>query len=128
MELAELEAKTVTELHKIASELGIKSPQKFRKQELIYKLMEEETKENGLLFGEGIFETVSDGFGFLRRRGYVTSNEDIYVSISQSKKFGLRPGDVVAGIVRPPKENERYFSLLRVEAINGMSPEESKNR
>ena len=128
MEAAELEAKTVTELHKLAAEAGIKSPQKYRKQELVQKLVEEKTRESGLIFGEGIFETVSDGFGFLRRNGYSTSPDDIYVSISQSKRFGLRPGDVVAGLVRPPKENERYFSLLRVEVINGMGPEESKIR
>ncbi|HOC92985.1 MAG TPA: transcription termination factor Rho [bacterium] len=128
MEAAELEAKTVTELHKLATEAGIKSPQKYRKQELVQKLVEEKTRESGLIFGEGIFETVSDGFGFLRRNGYSTSPDDIYVSISQSKRFGLRPGDVVAGLVRPPKENERYFSLLRVEVINGMGPEESKIR
>ncbi len=128
MEAAELEAKTVSELHKLAAEAGIKSPQKYRKQELVQKLVEEKTRESGLIFGEGIFETVSDGFGFLRRNGYSTSPDDIYVSISQSKRFGLRPGDVVAGLVRPPKENERYFSLLRVEVINGMGPEESKIR
>jgi transcription termination factor Rho len=128
MEAAELEAKTVTELHKLAAEAGIKSPQKYRKQELVQKLVEEKTRDSGLIFGEGIFETVSDGFGFLRRNGYSTSPDDIYVSISQSKRFGLRPGDVVAGLVRPPKENERYFSLLRVEVINGMGPEESKIR
>jgi transcription termination factor Rho len=128
MDLAELEAKTVTELHKLASEIGIKSPQKFRKQDLVAKIADEKNRENGLIYGEGIFEVVSDGFGFLRRNGYCTSNDDIYVSISQTKRFGLRPGDVVAGQVRPPKESERYFSLLRVEAINGMKPDDSRSR
>ncbi|HOO55644.1 MAG TPA: transcription termination factor Rho [bacterium] len=128
MDLAELEAKTVTELHKIASEAGIKSPQKYRKQELINKIKDKSSKQNGLLFGEGIFETVSDGFGFLRRDGYTSGKDDIYVSISQSKRFGLRPGDIVAGQIRPPKDNERYYSLLRVEAINGSKPEELKKR
>ncbi len=128
MELAELEAHTVTELHKIASEKGIKSPQKYRKQELIKKIMELRAHTNGLIYGEGILDLVSDGFGFLRRKGFTVGSDDIYVSISQTKRFGLRPGDVVAGQVRPPKENERYYSLLRVEAVNGMPPEESKNR
>ncbi len=128
MDLVELEAKTVTDLHKIATEVGIKSPQKFRKTDLIHKILEEKNRESGVIYGEGIFEAVSDGFGFLRRHGYVTSPDDIYVSISQSKRFGLRPGDVVSGMVRPPKENERYFSLLRVESINGMKPEESRIR
>jgi len=128
MELAELEAKTVTDLHKIASEVGIKSPQKFKKADLIKQIMEIKNKENGLIYSEGIYDAAQDGFGFLRRAGFVGSAEDIYVSISQSKRFGLRPGDIVAGQVRPPKENERYFSLLRVEAINGVKPEDLRTR
>ncbi|MFA6451761.1 MAG: transcription termination factor Rho [bacterium] len=128
MELAELEAKTVTDLHKLASEVGIKSPQKFKKAELVNKIMELKNKENGLIYTEGIYDAAQDGFGFLRRSGYVSSPDDIYVSISQSKRFGLRPGDIVAGQVRPPKENERYFSLLRVEAINGVKPEDLRAR
>ncbi len=128
MELAELEAKTVTDLHKMASEVGIKSPQKFKKADLIKHIMEIKNKENGLIYGEGIYDAAQDGFGFLRRSGFVSSPEDIYVSISQSKRFGLRPGDIVAGQVRPPKENERYFSLLRVEAINGVKPEDLRAR
>jgi len=128
MELAELEAKTVTDLHKLASEVGIKSPQKFKKAELIYKIMDLKNKENGLIYTEGIYDAAQDGFGFLRRSGYISSTDDIYVSISQSKRFGLRPGDIVAGQVRPPKENERYFSLLRVEGINGVKPEDLRAR
>jgi len=128
VDVNELEAHTVTELHKIAGEMGIKSPQKFRKNELIAKIKEKKARDNGIIMGQGILDLLSDGFGFLRRNGYNAGHEDIYVSISQTKRFGLRSGDVVMGQVRPPKENERYFSLLRVEAINGMNPEESKKR
>ncbi len=128
MELAELEAKTVTDLHKIASENGIKSPQKFKKADLISKIMELKNRESGVILAEGIYDATQDGFGFLRRNGYISSQNDVYVSISQSKRFGLRPGDIVSGQVRPPKENERYFSLLRVEEINHVRPEDLRAR
>lgn len=123
-----LETKTVSELHALAGEYGIKSANKYRKVELIAKIKELRAEQNGLQYGEGVLEIVTEGFGFLRRKGFVTSPDDIYVSVSQSKKFGLRPGDHVAGVVRPPKENERFYSLLRVETVNGMDPERSKER
>jgi len=123
-----LDNKTVAELYQIAAEVGIKSANKYRKHDLVNKIKEIRAEQSGLLYGEGVLEIVSEGFGFLRRKGFVTSPDDIYVSVSQAKKFGLRPGDHVAGLVRPPKENERYFSLLRVEAVNGLDPVQSKMR
>jgi len=123
-----LDDKTVAELYQIAAEVGIKSANKYRKHDLVSKIKEAKAEQNGLLYGEGVLEIVTEGFGFLRRKGFVTSPDDIYVSVSQAKKFGLRPGDHVSGLVRPPKENERFFSLLRVEAVNGLDPVHSKQR
>ena len=96
-----------------------------KKQDLIFKILKERTKMNGLMFGEGTLEILPDGFGFLRSPDYhyLPCPDDIYVSPSQIRRFGLRNGATVAGQIRPPKENERYFALLRVEAINGEDPE-----
>ena len=118
--LETLETKTMIELYELAAELGIKSANKYRKAELIQKIKDIKDETSGLIYGEGILELVTEGFGFLRRKGFVTSPDDIYVSVSQAKRFGLRPGDMVRGMIRPPKENERFFSLLRVESVNGL--------
>jgi transcription termination factor Rho len=96
-----------------------------KKQDLIFKILKERVKQNGLMFGEGTLEVLQDGFGFLRSPdyNYLPCPDDIYISPSQIRRFGLRTGSVVAGQIRPPKENERYFALLRVEAINYQDPE-----
>ena len=99
-----------------------------KKQDLIFKILKERVKLNGLMFGEGTLEILPDGFGFLRSPDYhyLSCPDDIYVSPSQIRRFGLRTGSTVAGQIRPPKENERYFALLRVEAINGQDPEPAR--
>jgi transcription termination factor Rho len=112
----------------MARELEIPSYLRLRKQDLIMKLMHAQTEQQANTFSSGILDIVSDGFGFLRSDRMLPGPDDVYVSQSQIRRFGLRTGDRVAGQVRPPKENERYFSLLRVELINGIDPETARNR
>lgn len=121
---------TIPKLQKIAKELKINGISGLRKEELIYKIMEAQTQKNGLLFGEGVLEILPDGFGFLRspNYNYLPGPDDIYVSPSQIKKFGLKTGDTVSGQIRPPKENEKYFALLKVEMVNGEPPEKIQSR
>lgn len=128
MNIAELEVRTLSDLHDMARELEIPSYARLRKQDLIMKLMHAQTEQMGNSFSSGILDIVSDGFGFLRSDRMLPGPDDVYVSQSQIRRFGLRTGDRVAGQVRPPKENERYFSLLRVELINGIDPETARNR
>ncbi len=130
MDIAELQAKKIAELHKIAQELGIAGYSDLRKQELIFKILEAQTEKDGLSFSKGVLEVLPDGYGFLRSvdYNYLPSPDDIYVSPSQIKKFNLRTGDTVSGQVRPPKEGERFFALLRVEAVNDMDPEKTRDR
>jgi len=122
--IAELHRMTIKELYEIAKQEKISEYQGLKKQDLIFKILKERTKMNGLMFGEGTLEILPDGFGFLRSPDYhyLPCPDDIYVSPSQIRRFGLRNGATVAGQIRPPKENERYFALLRVEAINGQDP------
>jgi len=122
--IAELQRLTMKELIAIARKEGITDYTGLKKQDLIFKILKERTKINGLMFGEGTLEILPDGFGFLRSPDYhyLPCPDDIYVSPSQIRRFGLRTGATVAGQIRPPKENERYFALLRVEAINGSDP------
>lgn len=129
-ELNELKGKTLAELHEIAREIGVTGYSTLRKQELIFKILETQTEESGLIFREGVLEILPEGYGFLRlNHNYQVSPEhDVYVSQSQIKRFGLKTGDLVSGKVRPPKETERYFSLLRIEAVNGEDPEVARNR
>ena len=113
------------ELIEVAEEENIEEAQRpASKQELIFRILKERVKLNGMMFGEGTLEILPDGFGFLRSPDYhyLSCPDDIYVSPSQIRRFGLRTGATVAGTIRPPKENERYFALLRVEAINGQDP------
>ena len=124
----ELEEKTLIELYKIAREMDIPAYYTHRKKELIFEILKAQTKKDGLLFAQGILEIMPDGFGFLRPFVYLPSQEDIYVSPSQIRRFAMRTGDMISGQVRPPKESERYFALLRVEGINGHSPETSVDR
>jgi transcription termination factor Rho len=126
--IAELEAKTLNELQDMAKELNIPNYRRFRKQELIMRVLQKQTEDAGLLIRAGILEIMPEGYGFLRTSGYLPGNEDIYVSPSQIKRFGLRVGDEVLGQVRPPKDNEKYFALLRVEAVNGLDPEQARTR
>ncbi len=121
---------SMTKLQKIAKEMEVNGISGLRKEELIYKIMEAQAKKNGLLFGEGVLEVLPDGFGFLRvpNYNYLPGPDDIYVSPSQIKKFGLKTGDTVSGQIRPPKENEKYFALLKVEMVNGEPPENISSR
>lgn len=128
MNIAELEQKTITELLKIARTLDISGCSRMRKKGLIYEIMKAKTEKDGLLFAQGILEILPDGYGFLRPFGYVPSQEDIYVSPSQIRRFDLRTGDLVGGQVRSPKDTERFYALLRVETVNGHVPEQALER
>ncbi len=123
--ISELQSMTMPQLLKIAKEEGLADYTGLKKQDLIFKILKERVKQNGLMFGEGTLEVLPDGFGFLRSPdyNYLPCPDDIYISPSQIRRFGLRTGAVVAGQIRPPKENERYFALLRVEAINYQDPD-----
>ncbi len=123
MNIADLERNSVAELQAIAKELRIVGSSKMRKKDLILEILKVNMEKEGLLFAEGVLEVLPDGFGFLRVGGMTPSPDDIYVSPSQIRRFNMRKGDVVSGQVRPPKEGEKYFALLRVEAINGTDPE-----
>lgn len=125
---AELEGKKLSELQPVAAEMGITGASKMKKQELIMAILKEQTEEEGLLFRRGILDILSEGYGFLRTSGYLPGGNDIYVSMSQIRRFALRRGDEVAGQVRPPKDNEKYYALLRIEAVNGEDPEAARKR
>jgi transcription termination factor Rho len=128
MNITELETKTVSELRDIARERDLSGYTGLRKQELIFRLLQAETERQGNIFSAGVLEIVEEGFGFLRRGRFMPGGMDIYVSQTQIRRFGLRTGDMVSGQVRPPKDNEKFFGLLRVEAVNGMDPEAAKHR
>lgn len=127
-EFSELSTKTLSELQSIAKEMGVTGYSRLRKQELIFEILRAQAKNKGLLFGGGVLEIVPEGIGFLRTNGYLPSPSDIYVSPSQIKRFNLRTGDIVWGQTRPPKEQEHYYSLLRVEVVNFEDPERARNR
>jgi transcription termination factor Rho len=130
MDIAELKSRKIAELNDIAKDLSISGYSDLRKQELIFKILEAQTEKGGLTFSRGVLEVLPDGYGFLRSvdYNYLPSPDDIYVSPSQIKKFNLRTGDSVSGQVRPPKEGERFFALLRVEAVNDENPETIRER
>ena len=130
MDISELKSKKIVELNAIAQDLKIKEYADLRKQDLIFRILESQTSKNGLTFSKGVLEVLPDGYGFLRSAdyNYLPSPEDIYVSPSQIKKFSLRTGDFVSGQVRPPKDGERFFALLRVEAVNSLAPEKIRGR
>jgi transcription termination factor Rho len=130
LETAELAKKTIAQLTAIANELKLEGVSGLRKQELIAKIVDGQLKANGMIFDEGVLEVLPDGFGFLRSPdySYLAGPDDIYMSPSQIKKFGLRKGDTVAGFVRPPKDGERFFALLQVKKINGVDAETLKDR
>jgi transcription termination factor Rho len=128
--IAVLNGKTIDELSKMAKELSVEGARGLRKQDLIFAILQAQTEKTGLIFGEGVLEILPDGFGFLRspNYSYLPGPDDIYVSPSQIRRFNLRTGDLVTGQIRPPKESERYFALLKVEAVNHESPDESIER
>jgi len=130
MDVTVLTKMTVSELVKIAEQRNLEGVSGLRKQELIGKLMEAQAKQNGIVQGEGVLEILPDGFGFLRAQeyNYLSSHEDIYVSPSQIKKLGLRKGDSVNGLIRPPKDGERFFALLQVKTVNGLEIEKIGHR
>jgi len=130
MDITELKSKKISELTKIAKELNIADYTDLRKQDMIFKILEAQTEKDGLTFSKGVLEVLPDGYGFLRSvdYNYLPSPDDIYVSPSQIKKFNLRTGDSVSGQVRPPKEGERFFALLRVEAVNDENPDKIRDR
>jgi transcription termination factor Rho len=130
MDLVQLKEQNIKGLIQMAKEYGIEGFSSMRKQELIFALLQAQAEQNGLIYGEGVLETLPDGFGFLRAQSYnyLPGPDDIYVSPSQIRRFGLRTGDTVSGQIRPPKEGERYFALLKVEAVNYEDPEDTKDK
>lgn len=130
MHLNDLKEKKITELLEMANELNIEGAATLRKQELIFALLQTHANKEGAIYGEGVLETLPDGFGFLRSPdyNYLPGPDDLYVSPSQIRRFGLRKGDMITGQIRPPKEGERYFALLKVETLNGTTPEEAKHK
>ncbi|GAF77271.1 unnamed protein product, partial [marine sediment metagenome] len=128
MLLTELKEKKISDLCKIAKEYDINNFSRIKKMDLIFKILQAETEKKGYMFSEGILEIMSEGFGFLRTSGYLPGGNDIYISPSQIRRFNLSIGDLVSGQVRPPKEGERYYALLKIEAVNHEDPELSKER
>ncbi len=130
VELSTLKDMGVTELTKIAKQLDVPGSSGMRKQELIFEILRSRAEKSGLLFSEGVLETLPDGFGFLRAPdyNYLPGPDDIYVSPSQIRKFDLHTGDTVSGQIRPPKEGERYFALIKVEAVNFEPPEKAREK
>lgn len=130
MHLKELKEKPISELAELARSLGVESPGGMRRQELIFAILQAQTEAEGQIYGEGVLETLPDGFGFLRAAdyNYLPGPDDIYVSPSQIRRFMLRTGDTVEGQIRPPKDSERYFALLKVEKINHEPPEVARDK
>src|SRR5208337_784222 len=130
LDLAELKTKRINELVSLAKEMGIERVYGLKKQDLILEILKSQTEQKGLIFSSGVLEILSDGYGFLRspNYNYLPGPDDIYVSPSQIRLFGLKTGDTIAGQIRPPKDNERVFALLRIEAINFENPENLHRR
>jgi len=130
MNLAELKTKKISDLTALAKDYSIEGATGLRKQELIFSILQAETEKNGLIYGGGVLETLPDGFGFLRapESNYLPGPDDIYVSPSQIKRFNLRTGDTVTGQIRPPKESERYYALLKVDSCNFEDPEVARDK
>ena len=130
MNLKELKEHKIADLVRTATDLGIEGARNLRKQELIFAILQAQTEKNGVIYGEGVLQTLPDGFGFLRAPdyNYFPGSDDIYVSPSQIRRFNLRTGDTVSGQIRPPKEGERYFALLKVESINFEEPEKAQHK
>jgi transcription termination factor Rho len=130
MNLSELKKKKIGDLTEIAKDLGVEAASGMVKQELIFALLQAQTAKNGMIYGEGVLEILPDGFGFLRAPdySYLPGPDDIYISPSQIRRFNLRTGDTVSGQIRPPKDTERYFAMLKVEAVNLENPEVARDK
>ncbi|GMV41199.1 MAG: transcription termination factor Rho [Myxococcales bacterium] len=130
MNLKDLKDKKISDLVQLAKDLGVEGARGLRKHELIFAILQAQTEKNGLIYGEGVLQVLPDGFGFLRAPdyNYFPGSDDIYVSPSQIRRFNLRTGDTVSGQIRPPKDSERYFALLKVEAVNFEEPEACRNK
>ncbi len=130
MDLAELNEMKIAELNQVAKELAVEDYTSAPRQDLIFKILEKQTEKDGLIFAKGVLEILPDGYGFLRSNAsnYLPGQDDIYVSPSQIKRFGLRKGSIVSGQIRPPKDSERFFALLKVEAVNFENPEETRKK
>jgi transcription termination factor Rho len=130
LDIAKLKEMNIATLTQVAKDLSVVGATSMRKQELIFKILQAQTEKNGLIFSEGVLECLPDGFGFLRAPdyNYLPGPDDIYVSPSQIRKFDLRTGDTISGQIRPPKDGERYFALIKVEAINFEPPDEARNK
>src|SRR6516165_4001173 len=130
LNLKALKEKKISDLALIGKNFNIEGAANMRKQELIFAILQAQTEQNGQVYGDGVLETLPDGFGFLRSPdyNYLPGPDDIYVSPSQIRRFGLRTGDTVEGQIRPPKDSERYFALLKVEKLNGTPPEASREK
>ena len=130
LDVVSLKKMKISELQKMAHKFKIENVAGLKRQDLIFKVLQGQAQQSGLMFGEGVLEILEDGFGFLRspNYNYLPSPDDIYVSPSQIRRFNLRTGDVVSGLIRPPKEGERYFALLKVELINFEDPDSAKDK
>ncbi|MFH1397710.1 MAG: transcription termination factor Rho [Candidatus Omnitrophota bacterium] len=130
LDISKLKDMKITELNKLSRDLGVNGVSGLKKQDLIFKVLQAQAEKEGLMFGEGVLEILPEGFGFLRSSNYnyLPCPDDIYVSPSQIRKFDLRTGDTVSGEIRPPKEGEKYFALLKVQAVNFENPEDSKEK
>jgi transcription termination factor Rho len=130
LNLKELKHKKISDLTALARDMGVDGAAGMRKQELIFALLQAQTDQNGAIYGEGVLETLPDGFGFLRSPdyNYLPGPDDIYVSPSQIRRFNLRTGDTVSGQIRPPKDSERYYALLKVEEVNGDDPDVARDK
>lgn len=128
MNIAELDQMTLVELRALAREIGINGFSRLKKEEIILRILRDKAEKQGHKLRGGVLEIIEDGIGFLRTKSYRPSSADIYVSQTQIRRFNLRTGDMVIGQIRPPKDSEKYYGLLRVEAVNGMDPESIKNR
>src|SRR5204862_92310 len=130
LNLKALKEKKISDLALIGKNFNIEGAANMRKQELIFAILQAQTEKNGVIYGEGVLETLPDGFGFLRApdSNYLPGPDDIYISPSQIRRFNLRTGDIVSGQIRPPKESERYFALLKVEKVNYEDPEVSRDK
>ncbi len=130
LDIGDLKEMKISELNKLARQMGINSVSGLRKQDLIFKVLQAQAEKEGLMFGEGVLEVLPEGFGFLRspNYNYLPCPDDVYISPSQIRKFDLKTGDTVSGQIRPPKEGEKYFALLKIEAVNFESPEAAKEK
>ena len=130
LNITELKDKSIQQLTQIAKDLTVAGATGMRKQELIFQILKAQTEQSGFIFSEGVLEVLPDGFGFLRAPdyNYLPGPDDIYVSPSQIRKFDLQTGDTVSGQIRPPKEGERYFALIKVEAVNFEAPDQARDK